>query len=386
MRNVSIIGVGSTKCGKSPQHGIQALAVEACQAALRDAGVSRERVQAFYLGNFVSQTLTGQGNLSAIVAHRLGLVGVPVATVEGACASGGIALRQGWLMIVAGMADVVLVAGVEKMTGVDTAAVTKALMQAGDLDTEIRMGLTFPAAFGLIMNQYMYQYGATREQIAAVSIKNRAFGMSNPKAQFRTSVSLDDILSSPLIADPLRKFDCCPISDGAAAAVLCASELAPELSGVPVRIIGSGHANGPVTLYEAEDITAFEATCRAAQQAYSMAGIGPHDVDLAEVHDCFTIAEVIATEDLGFAPKGEGGAAAADGFTGMNGVIPVNPSGGLLTKGHPIGATGLMQIYELVQQLRGQAANQVPGAEIGLAHNLGGAGAVSTVHILQKAA
>src|SRR5574337_2222920 len=384
MRRVSVIGIGCTSFGKQNGVGIVDLALQACWAALSDAQVPTSRIDAFYLGNFVSETLAHQGSLAPIVAHRLGLGPIPCTKVEGACASSGIAFRHGVLLIASGLCDIVLAAGVEKMTSAETGAVTEALASAGDTESEMRLGLTFPGTFGIIMRRHMHQYGTTREQVAMVSVKNRQNGSANPKAHFQKPVALEEILESRLICDPLRLYDCTPISDGAAAAVLCAADLAAEFTDRPIEVIGSGHAMGPGTLFEMADQTNFEASVNAAREAYREAGLAPSDIDVAEVHDCFTIAEITAIEDLGFVEKGKGGPAVADGFTALGGRLPTNPSGGLLSKGHPVGATGLAQIYEIVAQLRGVAINQVNGAEMGLAHNLGGTGAVSTVHILKR--
>ena len=384
MRGVSVIGIGCTPFGKQNGVGIADLALQACREALDDAQVPRSLVQAFYLGNFVSEALVHQGALAPIVAHRLGLGPIPCTRVEGACASSGIAFRHGVLLIASGLCDIVLVAGVEKMTSAETGAVTEALASAGDAESEMRLGLTFPGTFGIIMRRHMHQYGTTREQVGMVSVKNRQNGSANPKAHFQKPVALEEVLGSRLICDPLRLYDCTPISDGAAAAVLCAADLAAEFTQRPIDVIGSGHAMGPATLFEMADLTTFEASVAAAQQAYREAGLAPRDIDVAEVHDCFTIAEIVAIEDLGFVEKGKGGPAVADGLTARDGKLPINPSGGLLSKGHPVGATGLAQIYEIVGQLRGEAINQVKGAQIGLAHNLGGTGAVSTVHILKR--
>lgn len=384
MRGVSVVGVGCTRFGKQNGVGIIDLAVQACREALDDAGVPNERVQAFYLGNFVSETLVHQGSLAPMVAYRLGLRSIPCTKVEGACASSGIAFRHGVLLVASGLCDIVLTAGAEKMTSSETTTVTEALASAGDAETEMRLGLTFPGTFGIIMRRHMYQYETTREQVAMVSVKNRRNGSTNPKAHFQKPISLDEILGSRLVCDPLRLYDCPPISDGAAAAVLCAADMAGEFTDRRIGVIGSGHAMGPGTLFEMTDLTTFEASVIAAREAYRMAGVSPRDIDVAEVHDCFSIAEIAAIEDLGFVEKGKGGGAVEEGLTQLTGSIPVNPSGGLLAKGHPVGATGLAQIYEIVRQLRGEAINQVKGAEIGLAHNLGGTGAVSTVHILQR--
>jgi acetyl-CoA C-acetyltransferase len=382
MRAVAIVGVGSTPFGKLEGVGIVDLAVAACREALAEARVPREKIQALYVGNFVGERLAHQGALAGVLASRLGLGGLPATKVEGACASGGIAFREGALAIALGRYDLVLVAGAEKMTAAPTAEVTAALATAGDELAEMRTGLTFPGAFAIVAREHMARHGTTREQIGLVSVKNHGLGASNPKAQFRKPVTLEEVLASRLIADPLRLFDCPPISDGAAAAVLCPAEWARDFHPKPVRVLGTGHASGPPTLWEMEDRTSFPATVRAAREAYAMAGVGPGDIGVAEVHDCFTIAEIVATEDLGFFPRGQGGRAVEEGRTGLDGKVAVNPSGGLIAKGHPVGATGCAQIYELVKQLRGEAANQVKGVELGLAHNLGGTGVVSTVTIL----
>jgi acetyl-CoA C-acetyltransferase len=384
MREVAIIGVGSTPFGRIEGHGIVDLTVAACREALAESRVPKEKIQAFYLGNFVGERLANQGSLAALAAGRLGLTGIPATKVEGACASGGIALRHGFLTIALGLYDFVLVAGTEKMTASSTPEVTAALATAGDEELEMRSGLTFPGAFGVIMREHMARYGTTREQIGLVSVKNHGLGAQNPKAQFRKPVTLEEVLASRLIADPLRLFDCPPISDGAAAAVLCPSSWARDFHVKPVKVLGSGHASGPATLWEMDDITSFPATVRASREAYAMAGITPASVQVAEVHDCFTVAEIIATEDLGFFPKGKGGPAVEEGLTGLDGKVAVNPSGGLIAKGHPVGATGCGQVYELVKQLRGEAANQVHAPQIALAHNLGGTGVVSTVTILGR--
>ncbi len=283
MRTVAIIGVASTPFGKLEGMGIVELAVSACREALAEARVPREKIQAFYLGNFVGERLASQGALAGLVATRLGLTGIPATKVEGACASGGIALRQGVLVIALGLYDFVLVAGVEKMTSSLTAEVTAALATAGDEEGEMRTGLTFPGAFAIITREHMARYGTTREQIGLVSVKNHGLGASNPKAQFRKPVTLDEVLASRLIADPLRLFDCPPISDGAAAVVLCPAEWARDFHPKPVRVLGSGHATGPATLWEMDDITSFPATVRASREAYDMARVSPRDVQVAEV-------------------------------------------------------------------------------------------------------
>ena len=248
----------------------------------------------------------------------------------------------------------------------------------------MRTGLTFPGSFAMIMQAHMAKYGTTREQVAMVSVKNHENGINNDKAMFRKATNIEEVITSRSIAEPIRLFDCPPITDGAAAAILCPMDIAHQFVQNPIELIGSGHASGPVSLTQSDDITSFSASVRAANEAYKMADLTPQDIDVAEVHDCFTIAEIVAIEDLGFFPKGTGGPATEQGSTGLNGEIAVNPSGGLLAKGHPVGATGLAQAYEIVQQLRETSSNQVDGATVGLAHNLGGSGAVATVNIFKK--
>jgi acetyl-CoA C-acetyltransferase len=384
MRSVAIVGAGSTPFGKLEGRGLIDIAVAACREALADAAIPREKIQALYLGNFIGERLAGQGAVAGMVANRVGLSGIPATKTEGACASGGIAFRLGVLGIALGLYDFVLAAGAEKMTSASTAEVTAGLATAGDEEAEMRSGLTFPGAFAIITREHMARHGTTREQVGLVSVKNHGLGAANPKAQFRKPVRLDEVLTSRLIADPLRLYDCPPISDGAAAVVLCPADRARDFHDHPLRVLGSGHATGPATLWEMDDLTTFPATVRAAREAYAMAGLAPGDIDVAEVHDCFTTAEIVATEDLGFFERGKGGHAVEAGWSAPDGKVAVNPSGGLIAKGHPVGATGCAQIYELVRQLRGQAANQVRDCEFALAHNLGGTGVVSTVTILGR--
>ncbi len=305
--------------------------------------------------------------------------------MEGACASGGLAVRQGVLAIASGAAEVVLVAGVEKMTLAGTEETAGILASAGDFETEAPAGATFPALFALIARRHMHEHGTEKEDMAAVAVKNHAHGFLNPGAHIRKKITLEEAMDARPVADPLGLYDCAPISDGAAAIVLCAGGIAPELHPKPVRVLASAQASGAPALSDMRDITRFEATARAAEKAFGQAGLDPGDIDLAEVHDCFTIAEIIALEDIGFFRKGEGARGAREGGTALGGQMPVNASGGLKAKGHPVGATGVAQICEITAQLRGEAGDrQVPGAEVGLAHNLGGSGASCAVHILSR--
>jgi acetyl-CoA C-acetyltransferase len=381
MRPVSVAGTGTTAFGELDA-GLKELGITAVSRALRSCDVEADDVDALYLGNFVAGALEGQEALAPLVADGVGLSGIPAMKTEGACASSGIAFRQAYRAIRTGEHDVVVAAGVERMTNAETAEFTRALGSAADRETEGATGLTFPGFYGLLLDRYMHEYGATREQVAAVSVKNRHNGVSNPRARFRSEITVDDVLDSRRVADPLRLYDCCPAADGGAAVVLAASDIAGELTAAPLRVLGSGHATGRSAAYRYDDLTTLEATTAAAESAYQQAGIGPDDVDVVELHDCFSPAEIGDSEDLGFFEKGEGAKAVARGRTAVDGELPINPSGGLLAKGHPVGATGIGQIYEVCKQLRGNHENQVEGAEIGLAHNLGGSGAVSTVTVL----
>ncbi|MDI3328829.1 MAG: thiolase domain-containing protein [Alicyclobacillaceae bacterium] len=383
MRRVSIIGVGCTPFGKLNGRSIKDLALQACREALADAGIAPHQIEAFYLGNFAGGMLAQQELTAALVAGALGIGSVPSTKVEGACASGGIALRHGYMMVAAGYYDVVLVAGVEKMTQASTEEVTAALSAAADRQAEGSTGLTFPGFFAAMARRYLHEYGATLDHLAAVALKNRENAQRNPRAHFYGKpATFDEIRQSRLVADPLRLYDCSPISDGACAAVLAAGERASEFRGTPVDILGSGQATGSTTLQEMDDLCSLEAVVEAARQAYEQAGVGPEDIDVAEVHDCFSIAELIALEDLGLMPRGEAGPRTAAGETRVGGRVAVNPSGGLLSKGHPVGATGMAQVFEIVRQLRGDSDHQVPRARIGLTHNVGGTGGVAAVHIL----
>lgn len=387
MRPVYVAGTGSTRFGKHVNTPIEALAVDAGAQALLQSGIDRQCVGAVYLGNFISGPLNGKEVLAGLVAEQLGLTGIPCTKVEGACASGGIAFRHACLMVATGLCDAVLVVGVETMTHASTTEMTTALNCAMDNEYDGMSGLTFPGLFGLAWRAHAQQYGTTREDIAAVVIKNKAHGLKNPLAQMGADLSLAQVCASAMIADPLQLFDCCPPSDGAAAVVVCAKEMLNSPQRQPlIRVMASAQTSGSARVSQHPDLCTFEATVLAAQQAYQQSGLQARDIDLVELHDCFSIAEIIDSEDLGLVPRGEGGRWAAQGRTGMQGDIVINPSGGLLAKGHPVGATGVGQIVEVVLQLRGEHANQVAGATTGMTHNLGGTGVACTVHILGREA
>jgi len=383
MRPVAVIGMGKTAFGAFPQKDLRALAVEAGQKALADAGVAPEQVEAFYLGNFAGPSFVGQSHLAPYIAGAMGITGVPCTRVEAACASSGSAFFHGVSAVGAGLYDLVLVSGVEKMTSAETPRVAEILAMAGDCATEGKAGATFPALFALIAKRHMHQFGTTREHLAAVAVKNHANGAKNPDAHMKKVITPQQALAGKMIADPLTIYDCSLVSDGAASVLLCPLERAHEFTSQPVRVLGLAQTSDYVALDRKADITCFPALQAAARKAYQMAGLGPDDVDLAEVHDCFTIAEIVAIEDLGFAPKGRGGFFSFDGETAIGGSKPVNTSGGLKAKGRPVGATGVAQICDLVLQIRGEAGErQVAKHRIGLAQNLGGSGATCVVTIL----
>jgi acetyl-CoA C-acetyltransferase len=384
MRNVLVAGIGSTSFGRHAETDIQALAAQAADAAIRDSGLSRDEVGSLYLGNFISGPLTGQEVLAGLVADSLSLPQIPCSKMEGACASGGIAFRHAYLAVASGTCDVALAVGVEKMTHADTATTTAALNCAMDNRSDGTSGLTFPGLFGLAWQVHANRYGTTRAQVSSVVKKNKANGLRNPLAQMGMDIGDDQIIQSPLICDPLRLFDCCPTSDGAAAVLLVAEDRLRDINATPVRVMAAAQTRGSARIAGHPDLCTFDATVSAAQLAYRQAGIKPADVDFVELHDCFSIAEIIDAEDLGLIPRGEGGAYAAEGRTRVDGDRPINASGGLLSKGHPVGATGIGQIYETVLQLRGQHPNQVKNAGIGMTHNLGGTGVACSVNILKR--
>ena len=385
MREVVIIGVGCTNFGEMWDRSFRDIFVEAGLSALEDASIRGEEIDALYVGNMSAGKFIDQEHIGSLIADYAGLASlhVPSVRVEAACASGGLALSQGVLAVASGYHDIVVAAGVEKMTDVGTGVAIDALASAADREWEVLMGATFPGLYAMIARLHMHKYGTTREQLAMVAVKNHLNATMNPKAQYRKEISLGEVMNSTLIADPLRLFDCSPITDGAAAVVLAPAEIARKHTDAPVYVKASAQATDTISLHDRRDITTLDATVHAAKKAYEMASIEPKDVDLAEVHDCFTIAEICAIEDLGFVPKGKGGPATEEGMTALDGKIPVNPSGGLKACGHPVGATGIKQAVEIVLQLRGEAGKrQVGGAEVGLTHNVGGTGGTAVVHIL----
>ncbi len=386
MRQVAVVGIGKTAFGAFPDRDLRSLAVEAGQKALENAGAKPTQVEAFHLGNFAGPSFVGQNHLAPYVAAGMGITGIPATRFEAACASSGAAFFHAVSAVAAGLYDVILITGVEKMTSQPTPKVTEILAGAGDLCGEVRAGATFPALFAMIARRHMYQYGTTREQMAAVAVKNHANGAKNPLAHMRKIITMEQALNGKPISEPLTVYDCSLISDGAAAVLIAPFERASEFTDKPVRVLGIAQASDNVALDEKEDITTLRAVKISAEKAYKMAGVKPADIQFAEVHDCFTIAEIVAIEDLGFVKKGEGGPYSLAGKTCIQGELPVNTSGGLKAKGHPVGATGVGQICDVVQQIRGEAdERQVKRNSLGLAQNLGGSGATSVITILGAA-
>ena len=383
MRSVAIVGAGKTPFGSFPNEDIRSLAVAAGQKALRNAQIDPKSIESFYLGNFAGPEFTGQNHLAPYVSTALGMTGIPSTRFEAACASSGAALFQAFVGVASGVYDIVMVAGVEKMTCQPTPRVTEILSGAGDCATEVKAGSTFPSLFAMIARRHMHDFGTTREHLSAVAVKNHENGVLNPDAQMRRAITLEQAMNARPIAEPLNLYDCSLISDGAAAVILCPADRAHEFSQRPVKILGIAQASDYLALDQKPDITTFAAVRGAAHKAYAMAGLGPSEIQFAELHDCFTIAEIVAMEDLGFVPRGRGGFFTAEGGTRRSGPMPINASGGLKSKGHPVGATGVGQICDLVQQIRCEAGErQLRRNSIGLAQNLGGSGATCVVTIL----
>ncbi|HKE22185.1 MAG TPA: thiolase domain-containing protein [Bryobacteraceae bacterium] len=386
MRPVAVIGIGKTPFGAFADRDLRSLAVESGEKCLTNARIAPDQVESFYLGNFAGPSFVGQNHLAPYVSTALGITGVPATRIEAACASGGSAFFHAWSEVSAGIYDIVMVVGVEKMTSQPTARVSQILAEAGDCSGEMKAGSTFASLFAMIANRHMHDFGTTREHLASVAVKNHAAGALNPDAHMRKVITLEQALKAKPIAEPLTLYDCSLISDGAAAVILAPLDRAREFTAKPVRVLGIAQASDYVALDQKDDITTFPAVRKAGDKAYAMAGVKPADIQFAELHDCFTIAEIIATEDLAFVKRGQGGPYAFEGCTSLHGARPINTSGGLKSKGHPVGATGVAQICDLVLQMRGQAGErQLKRAELGLAENLGGSGATCVVTILGAA-
>lgn len=412
-RGVALVGAGMSPFGMFRERDSKDLFTDAFRAMTGsvDKGLDPHDIDALYVGNFTNDFFTGQSHWGAILVDALGLVPRPATRTEGACASSAIAFREGVFAIASGFYDVVLVGGVEDMSKRSTAHVAEGLASAA-VPYERKSGFTFPGVFGAIATAYFHRYGATREHLMDVTVKSHENASLNPLAQFRASIAdimesrvtrawesgatapdwtdekdfLRDPRVNPPVAWPMHLFDCCPISDGAGCVLLVGEEIARRFTDDPLYVVGLGQGSGR-GLHAAPDLTSFEATRQAAREAYAMADLGPEDIQFAEVHDCFSIAEILHVEDLGFFSPGEGYRAAGEGATRLQGSKPINTSGGLKCKGHPVGATGVAQLIEVWLQLRRQAGRrQVPNGNlrVGAAHNLGGTGGTSTFTILER--
>lgn len=388
MHRVAVAGIGETWMGRYPTRSLRDMIREAGTRAIEDSGMDKSMISALYMANFNAQFFCRQGHIGPLASETLGLGTIPTLRTEAACASGSLALRQAIMAIQAGFHDVVLVGGVEKMTHCETEMVTGGIASAADFDLEGAVGVTFPSIFGMIANRYAYEYCDPRQAMAVCAVQNHDNALMNPDAQMHKKITVEQVGAGFPVASPLTVFDCSLVTDGAAFVVLARKEVAERHSRHRlIEVVGSGHAGDALTLAGKHSITRFAATIQAAAAAYQSAGVRPIDIDLAEVHDCFTITQIINTEDLGFFEKGAGPRAVLEGNTARDGRIPINVSGGLKAKGHPIGATGLSQVFEIVTQLRGDSGDrQVRKADIGLTHNLGGSAATCLVHVFKGAA
>ncbi len=383
MRDVAIIGVGQTQVGEHWDVSLRHLALEPLQAAMADAGV--RRADALYVGNMLSGALAGQEHLGALVADFAGLRGIEALKVEAACASGAAALRMGYVAVAGGLADIVVVVGVEKMTDTLGPDTTTALAMAADGDYEAAQGLSFVAINALLMQRYMHEYGYSHQDFAPFAVNAHRNGMNNPHAMFRFPVKAERFTRAKMICDPINLLDSSPICDGAAAVVLAPADAARVLVAAPVLIAASAVGTDTLAVHDRRDPLVLDGAVLSTRRAYEQAGIEPQDMDLFELHDAFSIMAALSLEAAGFADKGEGLRLALEGEIGIEGRVPVATMGGLKARGHPVGATGVYQVVEVVQQLRGQAgANQVENAHLGMAQNIGGSGATVVTHILAK--
>lgn len=383
---VAVIGTGLTKFGELWDDSFTDLFIEAGKSAIEDAGIAGEDIGALYVGNMSGGRFIEQEHIAPMIADHVGLTPMPAVRVEAACASGGLALRQGIMAIESGLHEVVVVGGIEKMTDISTERVTQTLITAADQEWEAGVGMTFPGLYAMMARKHMHDFGTTREQLAMVSVKNHANAKHNPHAHFQFEITLEQAMSSPLVADPLRLLDCSPISDGAACIVLASEKAAKKFKKKDdiVYITGSGHATSSIALHDRKNIAVVDASIIAAKRAYKMAKKGQRDIDVAEVHDAFTIGEILAAEALGFCEIGDGGKLTESGETARDGKMPINTSGGLKAKGHPVGATGVAQAIEITKQLLKKAGKrQVKKAGVGLTHNVGGSGGTAVVHIFE---
>lgn len=383
-QKVGIVGIGHTKFGKRTDATLRELAYEAVTRALEDAKINVKDIDASVIG-VACEEFAAQVSPAVLVNDYVGMGNKPVFRAEAACATGSAAIRAAWSLVKSGLADVVLVVGAETMTHLGTLKATDVIARAGDTRWEYPFGATFPSFYAMMANAHMHEYGTTREQLSMVSVKNHMYGAMNPYAHIQKAITLEEAMKSSMICYPLNLYDCCLISDGAAAVILANEEKAKKISDTPIWLKGLGAASDTMMISERETLTELRATKIAAEKAYRMAGITSREVDVAVVHDCFTIAEIMAYEDLGFCKKGEGGKFIEEKQSYIGGETPVNTDGGLKSKGHPLGATGVSMTIEITKQLRGEAGKrQVNGAEIGLSHNIGQTGQYCFVHIYSR--
>ena len=383
VEKVCVIGAGSTKYGKLDD-SISDITIQASVGAIESAGIDPKEIKAGYISN-VFGVADKQVHLGPVVMSNLGISERPSLSIESACGSGSVSFREAFANVAAGFYDVVLVTGVEKVTHTGTDWTTTYFSYCSDFFYEGQAGASFPGLFASMARAYLTEFKATEEDLARVAVKNHENGLLNPKAHLRKKITIDDVMNSAVVASPLKLYDCCPFSDGASSVIICSEKFAKEHTKDYVEVIGSGRGGSSAALQGREHLTTIPSTRIAAEAAYKMAGITPKDIDFAEVHDCFTIAEIIDTEDLGFFEKGKGVEGVREEQTSRKGEIPINPSGGLKSKGHPIGATGVGQIVEVFEQLTGKAGERtVNDAKIGLTQNFGATGASCAVHIFKS--
>ena len=383
MEKVCVLGAGSTKYGKLDD-SISDITLQASVGAIESAGIESKDIKAGYISN-VFGVADKQVHLGPVVMSNLGISDKPSLSIESACGSGSVSFREAYANVAAGFYDVVLVTGVEKVTHTGTEWTTTYFSYCSDFFYEGQAGASFPGLFASMARAYIHEFKATEEDFAQVAVKNHDNGLLNPKAHLRKKITVDDVMNSAVVASPLKLYDCCPFSDGASAVIICNEKFAKDHGADYIEVLGSGRGGSPAALQGREHLTTIPSTRIAADAAFKMAGVTPKDVDFAEVHDCFTIAEVVDSEDLGFFEKGKGIEAIREGQTKLNGEISINPSGGLKSKGHPIGATGVGQVVEVFDQLTGKAGERtVKNAKIGLTQNFGATGASCAVHIFQS--
>ncbi len=390
MRKVAVVGVGQTKFSGSQKKTEVELFAEAAMDALNESNLKSKDIQALFLGNVVGDFAEGQGMVQAFAVEHIGCAGIPANRYEGACASASVALRDAFMLVSAGFYDVVLVGGVERGATMGTPLATRTFAMFSDARYEYPSGITFPAVFAMLAHLYSATYGIPleklKEQMAVVSVQSHRHGKANPKAQLRRELTVEAVMKSFVVCSPIGIYDCCPFSDGAAAVVLASEETAKKLTDKPVYITGTGQASAGSLYSQGDFLPRIKAREISSKQAYNMAGLTPQDIDLCELHDCFSIASLIAAESLGFFEFGKSGEAWMKGEADIGGKIAINPSGGLKSKGHPIGATGAAQVYEVVKQLRGEVEpeRQVEGARTGMTDTLGGDGSTMVNLILQR--